>query len=368
LNSNCDQVGGCGASSPQGTWLTQDLATHPASCTAAAFHHPLFTSSTADTNIVKPFWTTLYNEGADVILSGHAHYYERFAPQRPDGTADASYGIREFVVGTGGASPDNPMRTPRAMNSEVDSEKPGAPGTTYYGVLKLDLLSGGYAWELRPRAGDALTDSGSGQCHGALENAPDVSTNTTVTANFSETMKAATIDATTFTLTNTANNSQLPATVSYNETNNTATLTPSSALANSTTYLATVTAGAQDLAGNALDQDPNTADNRAKTWTFTTEALSAPSNLSAKRSGSPSQQRIDLTWTYNSSSQAGFVIERSTTSSSTTFVPLTETAADTRSYSDSNLQNKTTYYYRVFAVDSTGTRSGPSNVASATTK
>jgi hypothetical protein len=139
-------------------------------------------------------------------------------------------------------------------------------------------------------------------------------------------------------------------------------------LANSTTYLATVTAGAQDLAGNALDQDPNTADNQAKTWTFTTEALSAPSNLSAKRSGSPSQQRIDLTWTYNSSSQAGFVIERSTTSSSTTFVPLTETAADTRSYSDSNLQNKTTYYYRVFAVDSTGTRSGPSNVALATTK
>jgi acid phosphatase type 7 len=384
LNSNCDQVGGCGASSPQGTWLTQDLATHPASCTAAAFHHPLFTSSTADTNIVKPFWTTLYNEGADVILSGHAHYYERFAPQRPDGTADSSYGIREFVVGTGGASPDNPMRTPRAMNSEVDSEKPGAPGTTYYGVLKLDLLSGGYAWEFRPRAGDAFTDSGSGQCHGApgsadstpptvtqvspLENAPDVSTNTTVTANFSETMKAATINATTFTLTNTANNSQLPATVSYNETNNTATLTPSSALANSTTYLATVSAGAQDLAGNALDQDPNTADNQAKTWTFTTEALSAPSNLSAKRSGSPSQQRIDLTWTYNSSSQAGFVIERSTTSSSTTFVPLTETGANTRSYSDSNLQNKTTYYYRVFAVDSTGTRSGPSNVASATTK
>jgi hypothetical protein len=167
LNSNCSEVGGCGASSPQGKWLKQDLATHPASCTAAAFHHPLFTSSTADTNVGKPFWNTLYNQGADVILSGHAHYYERFAPQRPDGTADSSYGIREFVVGTGGASPDNPMRTTRAANSEVDSEKPGAPGTTYYGVLKLDLLSGGYAWEFRPREVDAaFTDSGSGQCHG----------------------------------------------------------------------------------------------------------------------------------------------------------------------------------------------------------
>ena len=167
LNSNCDKVGGCGGSSPQGKWLKADLAAHPSACTAAAFHHPLFTSSTAQTNIVRPFWNTLYKEGADVILSGHAHYYERFAPQRPDGTADSSYGIREFVVGTGGASPDNPMRTPRAKNSEKNSEKPGAPGTTYYGVLKLDLRTGGYDWEFRPRAVDAaFTDSGSGECHG----------------------------------------------------------------------------------------------------------------------------------------------------------------------------------------------------------
>jgi hypothetical protein len=190
-----------------------------------------------------------------------------------------------------------------------------------------------------------------------------------VTATFSETMNAATINADTFTLTNTATNSQLPTTVSYDETNNTAMLTPISALANSTTYLATVTTGAQDLAGNALDQDPNTADNQAKTWTFTTEALSAPSNLSAKRSGSPTQQRIDLSWTDNSSSEAGFVIERSTTSSFTTNLVTYQRPANTTSYSDrSSLQNKTTYYYRVFAVDSAGTRSGPSNVASATTK
>jgi hypothetical protein len=167
LNSNCDKVGGCGASSPQGKWLRQDLARNSASCTVAAFHHPLFSSSTAQTNVARPFWNTLYNEGAEVILSGHAHYYERFAPQRPDGSATSTYGIREFVVGTGGASPDNPMRKPRAANSEVDSEKPGAPGTTYYRVLKLDLLPGGYAWEFRPRAADAaFTDSGSGQCHG----------------------------------------------------------------------------------------------------------------------------------------------------------------------------------------------------------
>jgi hypothetical protein len=173
LNSNCDKVGGCGPSSAQGKWLKDDLLTHRgAACTLAAFHHPLFSSSTAQTNIVRPFWNTLYNEGADVILSGHAHYYERFAPQRPDGTMDTTYGMREFVVGTGGASPDNPMSKTRAKNSERDSEKPGAPGTTYYGVLKLDLRTGGYDWEFRPRAVDAaFTDPvsgepGSGECHG----------------------------------------------------------------------------------------------------------------------------------------------------------------------------------------------------------
>ena len=152
LNSNCDKVGGCGPSSSQGKWLKADLVAHSAaSCTAAAFHHPLFSSSTAQTNVGKPFWTTLYNYGADVILSGHAHYYERFAPQRPDGTADSSYGIREFVVGTGGASPDNPMRTTREKNSEKDSECRGGPGrrttgsssSTSFGRLHLGVSTKG---------------------------------------------------------------------------------------------------------------------------------------------------------------------------------------------------------------------------------
>jgi hypothetical protein len=167
LNSNCDKVGGCGKWSAQGKWLRADLASRQnqsASCTVASFHHPLYTSSTADTTIVRPFWDMLYKEGADVILSGHAHYYERFAPQRPNGTKDLTYGIREFIAGTGGAAPHNPMRWPRAANSEIDSEK--EPGVTAYGVLKLDLYSGGYAWEFRPIEGETFTDSGSGQCHG----------------------------------------------------------------------------------------------------------------------------------------------------------------------------------------------------------
>lgn len=169
LNSNCEEVGGCDWFSAQGRWLRADLASlqnQTASCTVASFHHPLYTSSTADTTIVRPFWDMLYSAGADVILSGHAHYYERFAPQRPNGTPDPTYGIREFVVGTGGAAPTNPMRVPRAANSVVDSEKPNSPGKTAYGVLKLDLRAGSYAWKFLPIEGETFTDSGSGTCHG----------------------------------------------------------------------------------------------------------------------------------------------------------------------------------------------------------
>jgi hypothetical protein len=170
LNSNCSEVGGCGTSSPQTQWLKADLAAHSTSCTAAAFHHPLFFSGGADTVAVRPFWKVLYEEGADVILSGHAHYYERFAPQDPQGNKDLDYGIRELVSGTGGALPINPMRDPRAPNSEVDSEK--SPGVTAYGVLKLDIYASSYDWEFIPRQGESFTDSGSDQCHGKPDTTP----------------------------------------------------------------------------------------------------------------------------------------------------------------------------------------------------
>jgi hypothetical protein len=163
LNSNCSEVGGCGALSAQGRWLKQVLANYPARCTLAYFHHPLFASTGAASAEVRPFWNMLYNHNADVILSGHAHYYERFAPQRPDGTRDGSRGIREFVVGTGGAAPLQPMTSPRAANSVVDSEK--SPGVTAYGVLRLRLSAGSYAWKFLPVAGENFTDSGTGQCH-----------------------------------------------------------------------------------------------------------------------------------------------------------------------------------------------------------
>src|SRR5215212_11095522 len=105
LNSMCEQasVGGCGANSLMVTWLEEDLAANPRTCTLAYFHHPLFSSGEHGNQIfMKPTWDALYAADADVVVSGHDHDYERFAPQDPGGVADPVRGIREFVVGNGG--------------------------------------------------------------------------------------------------------------------------------------------------------------------------------------------------------------------------------------------------------------------------
>src|SRR5512138_1165565 len=118
LNSSCSEVGGCGATSPQGKWLASDLAAHPTACTLAYWHIPLFSSSTSlKSTSTRPLWQILYKYGADVILNGHAHIYERFAPQTSAGKADSKFGIREFVVGTGGA--DHTGIASVAANSQI---------------------------------------------------------------------------------------------------------------------------------------------------------------------------------------------------------------------------------------------------------
>lgn len=156
LNSNCSKVGGCGAGSPQAKWLTEDLAGNARPNVLAYWHHPRFSSGThggeAD---VGTFWEILYAHGADVVLNGHDHDYERFDPQDPDGRADAEYGIRQFVVGTGGA----PLRDrgSDAANSEVFSSS--------HGVLKLVLRASSYEWRFVPIEGGSFTDTGSGQTH-----------------------------------------------------------------------------------------------------------------------------------------------------------------------------------------------------------
>ncbi|MGH3087408.1 MAG: metallophosphoesterase family protein [Rubrobacteraceae bacterium] len=155
LNSNCEVVS-CGPKSPQGRWLKKTLANNPVRCTVAMFHHPLFSSNSASPK-VRPFWNVLYRERADVILSAHAHSYERFAPQRPNGKRDSNRGIRQFVVGTGGAEPLRPFQ-PRPKNSVVRNDKT-------FGVIKLTLRNASYRWEFLPVAGKTFTDSGTGSCH-----------------------------------------------------------------------------------------------------------------------------------------------------------------------------------------------------------
>ena len=159
LNSNCAQIGGCGAGSPQEQWLRNVLATSEAECTIAVFHHPRFSSGSShgSNTAMGAFWQALYEYGADVVLNGHEHLYERFGMQKPDGTADAVFGLRQITVGTGGRSNYN-FGTPIA-NSDVR----GRP----YGVLKMVLSDTSYAWEFTPVAGQTFTDFGASSCHGA---------------------------------------------------------------------------------------------------------------------------------------------------------------------------------------------------------
>jgi acid phosphatase type 7 len=158
LNSECIEVGGCNAGSREEKWLRADLAAHPVACTLAYLHKPLFSSGGAhgDDPGIMPIWQALYDANADVVVGGHDHDYERFAPQTPLAQPDPERGIREFVVGTGGKN-HRPFTTPHA-NSEVRN-------ADTFGVLKLTLRLGAYDWEFIPEAGKTFTDSGTGGCH-----------------------------------------------------------------------------------------------------------------------------------------------------------------------------------------------------------
>ena len=157
LNSNCLIVGGCAEGSRQLAWLTADLAAHPAACTLAIWHHPRFTSGAHGNDpMTGAFWRVLYDAGADIIVNGHDHDYERFAPQTPAGVADPDRGIREFVVGTGGESLR--LFKPAVANSEVRN-------SSTYGVLRLDLAPGRYAWHFIAVTGRSFSDNGRAACH-----------------------------------------------------------------------------------------------------------------------------------------------------------------------------------------------------------
>ena len=157
LNSNCDEVGGCDAGSPQVDWLRADLAANPHACVLAYWHHPRFSSGRhGSQEQVAGLWDALYDAGAELVLNGHDHGYERFAAQSGRGALDPARGIVEFVVGTGGYTHyefPNVLATSRARDN------------TSFGILQLTLGTGTWSARFLPVAGASFTDDASGACH-----------------------------------------------------------------------------------------------------------------------------------------------------------------------------------------------------------
>jgi calcineurin-like phosphoesterase family protein len=161
LNSDCWRVDGCEPDDPQAQWLRRDLEQHPNLCTLAYWHRPPFSSGRygdpKETERVRPLWRVLYEEGADVLLTGHEHSYERFAPMNAGGERDDAGGVRLFVVGTGGGNlrdfENDPLPTTDVRQDHT------------WGVLKLTLNPTSYDWKFLPVAGKTFADSGSGPCH-----------------------------------------------------------------------------------------------------------------------------------------------------------------------------------------------------------
>lgn len=155
LNSNCTFVA-CGADSPQLAWLRSDLARNARRCTLAYFHHPRFSSAGRHVlPLLHPMWSDLYNAGVDVVLNGHAHIYERFAPQDTNGNHDPARGIRQFTVGTGGV--DRHGFAGIRPNSQIRS--------TSFGALYMVLRPGRYEWRFVTVPGRNTRDGGLGRCH-----------------------------------------------------------------------------------------------------------------------------------------------------------------------------------------------------------
>ncbi len=151
LNSNISDAQG----STQWQWLREDLTENRPRCTLAYWHHPRFSSGPTGGGFMTEAWRLLHELGADVILNAHDHGYERFAPQDGEGRRDPNNGMREFVVGTGGA----PLYPFQAL-------KPGSEArASSYGVIKLTLRESSYDWAFVQADTDAILDSGTDRCH-----------------------------------------------------------------------------------------------------------------------------------------------------------------------------------------------------------
>jgi hypothetical protein len=155
----CKQQTGCGPGDPQHTWLERHLARHAGRCTMAVFHTPLHSSGMhGDDRAVLPLVRLLYEAGAELIVNGHEHSYERLAPARPSGRIDTKTGVQQLIVGTGGAPlrARGPLAAPHSRVFSNDA----------WGVLRLRLRRDSYTWTFLPVAGETFTDRGERRCHG----------------------------------------------------------------------------------------------------------------------------------------------------------------------------------------------------------
>ena len=164
INTGTDKPSNYAAGSPQEQWLRAELASHNQQCVLAVLHHPRFSTIDGRAPIQPPIeaiWKALYEYGADLVVNGHDHSYQRFAPMKPDGTRDNAFGIRQITVGTGGGETLYQFSDtlPPGFNIEVRNN-------TTHGILKLTLRANGYDWKFVPASGATFTDSGSGNCHG----------------------------------------------------------------------------------------------------------------------------------------------------------------------------------------------------------
>jgi hypothetical protein len=157
LNSNCNQIGGCGSDSEMARWLEQDLQQNRQRCTLAMWHTPRWSSGWhGNNNEMDTIWGLVARYGVELVLNGHDHFYERFSPMNEEGVMDYENGTRSFIVGTGGASLRGLYNS--TQNSEVID-------SSTFGVLNLSLGDGWYSWKFIPVSPDGFTDSGNQDCH-----------------------------------------------------------------------------------------------------------------------------------------------------------------------------------------------------------
>ena len=340
LNTNCGSAGGCGTTSPQGKWLQADLAAHTNFCTLAYFHIPLYSSGGRANSNSKSMWQTLYNANADLILTAHDHTYERFAPQDANGNLDVARGMREFVVGTGGAN--HTSFTTIATNSEIRN-------SDTFGILQLTLHPTSYDWVFVHEAGKTFTDSGTTGCHGPVVDTtpPTAPSSLTATAvspakvNLSWAASTDNVGVASYRVLRDGIQIGSSATTIYSD--------PTAV--GGTTYTYTVTA--VDAAGN-VSAPSNSA---SVTTPVDRTPPTAPTNLMATPTGNAA---VSLSWAASTDDSGVAPTYRVFRDGAQ--VGVTSSA----SYMDQGLVAGSTYSYYVSAVDSSGNVSAPSGTVSVT--